>query len=87
MKEMEAIAEWQSFATLAVNTLGMPATGNSGHNRDSSYIRKTPYIIRKTISLAPHTRRPATHRHIPQTHDNCLGEYDKKGVGAVMRGK
>lgn len=85
---METTAEWKSFAALAVNTLGMLASGNFGHNRDSSYIRKTPYIIRKTISLWRHTQDGLRHIAIFPKHTIIAwGNMIKKGVGAVMRGK
>lgn len=69
-------SEWEVFASLAVNYLGMPAdaipfyrkstsldrkadrlmnhilrTGNFGQNRDMSYVKKYPYLIRKLISF------------------------------------
>ena len=85
---MEAIAEWKSFAALAVNTLGMPATGNSGHNRDSSYIRKTLYIIRKTISLWHHTQDGLRHIAIFPKHSLIAwGQMLKEGVKAVGKWK
>lgn len=31
-------------------------TGNFGHNRDSSYVHKTPYLVRKLISFWKNTR-------------------------------
>ncbi len=82
---MKAIAEWKSFAAHTVNTLGMPATCNFGHNRDSSYIRKTPYIIRKTISLWRHTQDGLRHIAIFPKHTIIAwGNMIKKGVRAVM---
>ncbi len=74
-------SEWNVFASLAVNYLGMPLeaipfyrkspgldrkanrlmehilrTGNFGHNRDLSYLRKHPFLIRKFISFQRVTR-------------------------------
>ena len=75
------LSEWEVFASLTVNYLGMPVgamplyrkskaldrkasrlmehvlrTGNFGHNRDLSYIHKTPYLVRKLISFWKNTR-------------------------------
>lgn len=76
IKDMHLVSVWKVFASLAVDTLGMPptampfydtsqkwkkksqrllsyimATGNMGHNRDTSYYGKYPYFVRKMVSL------------------------------------
>ena len=76
LDEVRLMSEWEVFASLAVNYLGMPAdaipfyrkstrlnrkadrlmehilrTGNFGQNRDMSYMKKSPFLIRKVISF------------------------------------
>ena len=76
IKSMGLKTEWEAFASLAVNNLGMPEdsmpmykssrrifskanyilaiiieTGNFGHNRDTSYYKKYPFLLYKSISF------------------------------------
>lgn len=76
LKKMGLMSIWKSFASFAVDFLGMPEeamflysaekkwsrkadkisefileVGNFGHNRDTSYYRKYPFLVRKAISL------------------------------------
>lgn len=89
LERMKIMDEWQTFATLAVDVLGMPKeampfycnqekwkrkavrvfnfvmkVGNFGRNRDFSYYRKYPFLIRKSISLSWRVRDIFTHSRI-----------------------
>ena len=46
-----ALIKWKAGRILAF----VLETGNFGHNRDVSYIKRYPYVIRKAISLWRHT--------------------------------
>lgn len=113
LQEMDAMAEWKSFASLAVNTLGMPSsampfysdsrnwaskadrilsfvleTGNFGHNRDVSYHKTSPYLLRKAISLWRHTKDGLCLFTIFPKHSLIVwGNMIKVGIRAVMRGR
>lgn len=46
-----ALMQWKGRRILAF----VLETGNFGHNKDMSYMKKYPYVIRKAISLWRHT--------------------------------
>ena len=81
LKEARLLSEWEVFAALAVNYLGMPVealplyrksaaldrkanrtmehilrTGNFCNKRDSIYVHKMPYMVRKLISFWKETQ-------------------------------
>ncbi len=63
-------------------------TGNFGHNRDVSYQRRYPYVIRKAISLWRHTWDVLRQLFIfPLDAMRAWGAMIKEGVGAVRKGK
>ena len=63
-------------------------TGNFGHNRDVSYIKKKTYIIRKTISLWFHIQESLRHFVIFPKHTIIAWWIMiKVGITAVARGK
>ena len=113
LKRMGLRTEWQVFACLAVNHLGMPIssmpfyqdsmanrrkarrllrfileTGSFGHNRDSSYIHKKPYVARKLISLVQGTRDAFVRFYIFPLDSMCLYfKYLFNSMATVMRGE
>ena len=63
-------------------------TGNFGHNRDMSYQKRSPYLIRKAISLWRHTWDVLRQLFIfPLDALRVWGAMIVEGVGAVRRGK
>lgn len=63
-------------------------TGNFGHNRDNSYYKTTPYLVRKAISLWRHTKDCLRQFTIFPKHSLIAwGQMLKEGVKAVGRGK
>lgn len=63
-------------------------TGNFGHNRDISYQKRFPYLIRKAISLWRHTWDVLRQLFIfPLDAMRAWGAMIKEGVGAVRKGR
>lgn len=63
-------------------------TGNFGHNRDTSYLREKPYLIRKSISLWHHTRYTFTRSRIfPLDSLRMWGRLFTKGMKVAVKGK
>lgn len=63
-------------------------TGNFGHNRDNSYYKTSPYLVRKAISLWRHTKDGLRQFTIFPKHSLIAwGQMLKEGVKAVGRGK
>lgn len=63
-------------------------TGNFGHNRDSSYYEKYPYVLYKIISLWQNTKDTVKHMGIfPIDSIRIWGLMIKDGATAVFKGK
>ena len=63
-------------------------TGNFGHNRDVSYLRRHPYVIRKAISLWRHTWDGLRQVLVfPLDALRAWGVMIKEGFSAVGKGK
>lgn len=63
-------------------------TGNFGHNRDTSYQRNCPYIVRKTISLWRHTWDGIRHFFVfPDVSVREWLRMLKEGLKRVERGR
>ena len=63
-------------------------TGNFGHNRDNSYYKTSPYLVRKAISLWRHTKDGLRQFTIFPKHSLIAwGQMIKEGVKAVGKGK
>lgn len=63
-------------------------TGNFGHNRDYSYVKKTPYLIRKAISLWCHSWDYLRQLLVfPLDALHGWSVMIKEGVAAVRKGK
>lgn len=63
-------------------------TGNFGHNRDSSYYEKYPYVLSKMISLCKNTKDTITHLRIfPIDSIRIWGLMIRDGICAVFKGK
>jgi hypothetical protein len=63
-------------------------TGNFGHNRDMSYQKKYPYVIRKAISLWRHTWDVVRQLIVfPLDAMRSWGVMIKEGFSAVKKGK
>lgn len=63
-------------------------TGNFGHNRDTSYYEKYPYVLYKIISLWQNTKDTVMHMGIfPIDSIRIWGLMIKDGFTAVFKGK
>lgn len=62
--------------------------GNFGHNRDMSYQKRYPYLLRKSISLWRHTRDGLGRLFVfPKDALRSWGVMIKEGVATVRKGK
>lgn len=79
-----AINRWKARRILAF----VFETGNFGHNRDVSYQRRYPYVIRKAISLWRHTWDVLRQLFVfPMDALRVWGVMIKEGFSAVGKGK
>ena len=79
-----ALNQWKARRILAF----VLETGNFGHNKDVSYMRRYPYVIRKAISLWRHTWDGLRQLFVfPLDSLRAWGVMIKEGVGAVAKGK
>lgn len=75
-----ALAQWRGQRILAF----VLETGNFGHNKDVSYMKKYPYVIRKAISLWRHTWDGFRQLFVFSLDSlRAWGVMIKEGVGAV----
>lgn len=107
---MRLLKEWKTFATLAVDFLGMPSdayplyqsskvfkkkaekvmefvleVGNMGHNRDTSYVQRYPYIVSKIISFFRESGDAIRHSFIfPEYSARVWCRMVKNGVLSVV---
>ena len=78
--------KWRKKANRIVNFV--LETGNFGHNRDTSYMRKRAYLIRKSVSLWRLTYDTLTRFLIfPLDSIRMWGRMLVKGVKVVAKGK
>ena len=62
-------------------------TGNMGHNQDWSYVKRSPYLIRKAISFGRHCGAAFRHLVIFPWHSVCVWwRVVLDGVAGVARG-
>ncbi len=62
-------------------------TGNMGHNQDWSYIKSSPYMVRKVISFWRHCGGALRHMVVFPWHSVCVwGRVVLDGVAGVARG-
>lgn len=112
IRSMGVMDEWNAFAALAVNKLGMPAeamplysistrwkrkanmvlslifeSGNFGQNRDYSYKKRYPVVMRYMISLYIHSK-DAVQRFIVFPKNSILSWFRTiiKGVAFAIKG-
>ncbi len=79
-----ALAQWRGQRILAF----VLETGNFGHNKDVSYMKKYPYVIRKAISLWRHTWDFLRQFFVfPLDSMRAWRTMIKEGFGAVAKGK
>ena len=79
-----ALNRWKARRILAF----VLETGNFGHNRDVSYQRRYPYVIRKAISLWRHTWDGLRQLFVfPMNAIRAWGMMIREGVSAVGKGK
>lgn len=79
-----ALVQWRGRRILAF----VLETGNFGHNKDVSYMKKYPYVIRKAISLWRHTWDFLRQFFVfPLDSTRAWRTMIKEGFGAVAKGK
>ena len=79
-----ALVQWRAKRILAF----VLETGNFGHNKDVSYMKKYPYVIRKAISLWRHTWDFLRQFFVfPLDAMRAWRTMIKEGFGAVAKGK
>lgn len=62
-------------------------TGNMGHNLDWSYVKRSPYLVRKAISFGRHCGAALRHLMIFPWHSVCVWwRVVLEGVAGVARG-
>ena len=62
-------------------------TGNMGHNQDWSYVKRSPYLVRKAISFGRHCGAALRHLVIFPWHSVCVWwRVVLDGVAGVARG-